>query len=137
MNRADNLERSREYDRQRANLPHRVEARKEYQQTEAHKQSHALANPRYRQKNKEKYAAHTAVANALKSGELSRSPCVICGDTKSEGHHEDYSLPLDVTWLCDTHHKARHRQLNASRRSGVAAITIEQFILEQQHPESA
>ncbi len=31
--------------------------------------------------------------------------CSDCGETKVEAHHEDYSKPLDVEWLCKKHHK--------------------------------
>lgn len=45
---------------------------------------------------------------AIKSGKLSRKPCEICGEPKSHAHHDDYSKPLDVVWLCLQHHKERH-----------------------------
>jgi hypothetical protein len=47
--------------------------------------------------------------NELK-GELIREPCLVCGDTKSHAHHEDYTKPLDVVWLCMTHHRFIHRK---------------------------
>jgi len=52
--------------------------------------------------------AHTIVLRAVRRGLISRKPCEECGDPKSEGHHEDYSKPLDVVWLCRTHHRRRH-----------------------------
>jgi hypothetical protein len=52
------------------------------------------------------------VAKALKKGILKRQPCVICGNEKTHGHHEDYNKPLDVVWLCSLHHRKRHRELN-------------------------
>jgi hypothetical protein len=39
-------------------------------------------------------------------GKVKRRPCEVCGATDGiEAHHEDYSKPLDVNWLCPTHHK--------------------------------
>jgi len=58
----------------------------------------------------EKYAAHKAVQNAIRRGEMSRLACEVCGSEKSHGHHEDYTKPLDVIWLCRTHHMERHRK---------------------------
>lgn len=44
---------------------------------------------------------------ALSSGELVRQPCEICGE-KADAHHDDYNKPLDVRWLCRSHHKQHH-----------------------------
>lgn len=66
----------------------------------------------YRAANSEKWAAHIAVSNAVKKGILVKTPCVCCGEQRVEGHHPDYSRPLDVVWLC----AACHRQLHASAR---------------------
>ena len=58
----------------------------------------------------EKTAARAAVNSMLKKGLLVRQPCQACGATKTvQAHHDDYSKPLDVMWLCTTHHAARHR----------------------------
>lgn len=52
--------------------------------------------------------AHLAVMRAVRKGVLVRLPCQVCGKTPTHGHHEDYSRPLDVIWLCHKHHKAIH-----------------------------
>jgi hypothetical protein len=62
----------------------------------------------YRERNPEKYAARKVYRNALKRGDLVQAPCEVCGNSKSHGHHDDYSRPLDVRWLCHTHHIAHH-----------------------------
>lgn len=64
----------------------------------------------YKGKNPLKSQAHSIVQWAIKKGRLTKMPCLICDDTQSEAHHEDYSLPLDVLWLCKKHHKERHRK---------------------------
>lgn len=46
----------------------------------------------------------------LRDKKIKRKPCVICGSPKSEGHHEDYDKPLKVIWLCNKHHRLRHRK---------------------------
>lgn len=62
----------------------------------------------FKQRHPEKRSAHLAVARALRAGTLKRLPCSICGNTKSESHHEDYSQPLEVIWFCRAHHAAHH-----------------------------
>ena len=63
---------------------------------------------RYNEKNKEKRAAHRKVQHALKNMILKKDPCLICGDLKSEAHHNDYNKPLEVIWFCRAHHAAHH-----------------------------
>lgn len=47
---------------------------------------------------------------AVMSGEITPEACSVCGSTdRIHGHHEDYSRPLDVIWLCPIHHSWRHR----------------------------
>ena len=58
--------------------------------------------------------AHAALRSGLKRGLLERRPCEVCGDEPADGHHDDYSRPLDVRWLCRKHHKALHRQARRS-----------------------
>lgn len=53
--------------------------------------------------------AHALVGKAIRRGELVRQPCEACGSTEVDAHHDDYSKPLDVRWLCRTHHKHHHR----------------------------
>lgn len=40
-------------------------------------------------------------------GLLQEKPCEVCGE-KAEKHHEDYSKPLQVRWLCRKHHEGYH-----------------------------
>lgn len=56
----------------------------------------------------EKYRARYMVHNAVRDGRLERKPCEVCGAINSEGHHEDYSKPLEVRWLCRVHHEELH-----------------------------
>lgn len=64
---------------------------------------------RWRKKHPKKYFCHLTVANAVRLGLLEKKPCEVCGDPKSEAHHDCYDRPLDVTWLCREHHKAHHK----------------------------
>lgn len=64
------------------------------------------------ERNPEKRRAHIAVGNAIRDGRLVRQPCEVagCGDI-AQAHHDDYSRPLDVRWLCASHHAAHHKSL--------------------------
>ncbi|KKL82730.1 hypothetical protein LCGC14_1981810 [marine sediment metagenome] len=46
----------------------------------------------------------------LRDKKIKRMPCIVCGSLKSEGHHFNYSKPLEVTWLCFKHHRQIHKQ---------------------------
>lgn len=56
--------------------------------------------------------ARRAVQSALEAGELIRPEhCEACGDpAQVEGHHPDYSQPLEVRWLCGNCHNAADRE---------------------------
>ena len=64
--------------------------------------------------------AHQAVQLAIKSGELRRQPCEVCGESRTDAHHDSYDKPLDVRFLCARHHRQRHAQLNAPRKPAKA-----------------
>lgn len=58
----------------------------------------------------EKISARRKMNNAITAGKLHLGPCEVCGSTiKIEGHHDDYSKPLEVRWLCHEHHVDEHR----------------------------
>lgn len=81
--------RVREYDRQRATLPHRIaQARR--------------ITTAWRKKHPERAAAHLKAGRAkLEKPAL----CEGCGlSRRLEKHHHDYSKPLLVVWLCKPCH---------------------------------
>ena len=41
-------------------------------------------------------------------GLLKKQPCEDCGSKDTQMHHDDYSKPLKVIWLCRGCHLARH-----------------------------
>jgi hypothetical protein len=57
-----------------------------------------------------KRPARIAVSNALRDGRLQRGPCEIGEDCEGpvQAHHDDYSKPLEVRWLCKKHHWQEH-----------------------------
>lgn len=51
-----------------------------------------------------------AYANVyLNRGKIERKPCEVCGG-RAQMHHEDYSKPLEVRWLCRHHHMQEHKR---------------------------
>jgi hypothetical protein len=68
-----------------------------------------LLKKRWLENNPQRAKVKDAVKYALKTGKLTRLPCFVCGELKSQGHHPDYSRPLDVVWLCKPHHDEVHR----------------------------
>ena len=74
---------------------------------------------RHREKYPEKSVAHNVLSNAIRDGKITRQPCIVCGDPKSDGHHEDYSKPLDVMWLCRKHHAEHHVQRRREQRLAI------------------
>lgn len=53
--------------------------------------------------------AHDAVDWAVHKGRLIRQPCEVCGaEDLIVAHHDDYSKPLEVRWLCRQHHADVH-----------------------------
>lgn len=110
-NRRENRVYYQEYDRKRANLPHRVEARKQYQCTENYRVSAAKGRKRYLERHPEIRKAHIIVGNFLRDGKLTKAEsCEGCGSSERlHAHHSDYSRPLDVVWLCHVCHVEWHR----------------------------
>ena len=60
---------------------------------------------RFRKENPEKHKAHYLAMSALRRGILKKQPCEKCLSKKVEMHHDDYSKPLEVRWLCQKHHR--------------------------------
>ncbi len=56
----------------------------------------------------DRHAARSTARAAIRKGVLTPQPCEACGEPKVEAHHDDYSRPLDVRWLCFEHHLAVH-----------------------------
>ena len=72
----------------------------------------AVAKASDRKKNEDNplaYKAHALVRTAIKSGKLTRMPCEVCGGESGAAHHDDYSKPLAIRWLCRLHHAEVHK----------------------------
>jgi hypothetical protein len=52
--------------------------------------------------------ARNVIENLIARGRLVRQPCEVCGAEPSQAHHDDYTNPKEVRWLCTTHHAEAH-----------------------------
>lgn len=88
--------------------------RRELMKRIAGKYDHSAAKDAWRKRNKDKAIAHGRLHYAIRTGKMEKGTCEDawmgeCTDL-IQAHHEDYSKPLDVTWLCSRHHGMRHRR---------------------------
>ena len=107
--RLSHIEKIRLYDRERGKTAKRKERVRQYHK--ANKTKVSAIKTRWIKNNPEKRAAHLAVQSALKKKLLTKQPCNVCGAPKVEAHHENYEQPLNVVWLCSTHHAEHHKNL--------------------------
>ena len=91
LHREANIEKVRKYDRNRPNKDQRAQS--------------ALAKQK---KYRHAHNAMCAVHRALRQGHISRQPCEQCGSMDVDAHHPDYDKPLEVMWLCRSHHRQWH-----------------------------
>ena len=105
-----NSEHYRKYERERFKTADRKAAVRRYQ---------AERRERHPEKNKARYA----LTNAVRDGRIDKpEKCSKCGTGgRVEGHHHDYSKPLDVRWLCFKHHREYHGQQVTERHSEAMA----------------
>jgi len=75
-----------------------------------------------------KTSIYAEIKKKITSGEIIKKPCEVCGNSKSQGHHEDYSKPFDLVWLCVRHHSDRHIHLRNAKTLGQDPMPIQFFI---------
>lgn len=61
---------------------------------------------RYPEKEKARYQ----LLKAVNRGEVVKLGCEVCRRIDTQAHHDDYSKPLKVRWLCPLHHTEIHRK---------------------------
>lgn len=81
---------------------------KRRQQTENRRKWQTEYTRKKRRANPEAYKARTALNNAVRDGRIQKKPCEVCGELKVQAHHDDYSRPLHVRWLCGKCHRSIH-----------------------------
>jgi hypothetical protein len=66
-----------------------------------------------------KRKAHTLIERQIRSGKLQRRACeatsITCSNAKTIAHHNNYRKPLEVIFLCRSHHARLHNALPMSK----------------------
>ena len=108
-----NIDHYKEYEKARAGLPHRVQAREEYQKTEDGKNALNRGRKAWAKRNPIKRMASIIVCNAVRDGKILKPvSCEACGNkpNRLHGHHDDYAYPFVVRWLCPACHNKWHKE---------------------------
>lgn len=77
---------------------------------EARKRSEAAKYQKRLRDSPEKLRARYTLRYAVRTGKIQRGKCLRCESMLTQGHHEDYSKPLEVIWVCVKHHAEMHRE---------------------------
>lgn len=117
-NRSKNVDYYREYDCWRYGTnPDRARRNSEYAKTDAGKAAIKKAISNYQSRNPEARAAHVILGNAVRRGDIEKPKhCPVCLEFKPSrqihAHHDDYSKPLQVRWMCAMCHAKEHGREN-------------------------
>lgn len=106
-------------DQEKVKASDRARYRRDHAKRRAANDAYTQANPEpvkvakaaWAARNPEKRKAQHAVSYAIRSGSLQQGPCESAGPECTDqihAHHDDYSKPLEVRWLCTWHHTAHH-----------------------------
>lgn len=129
--REENIEKIREYDRNRPNAKERGKKQRfKIKQDEQKYKKYKECKQIWASNNREKRNAENKITKALKKEKILRATaCENCGkmNCKIEGHHYDYSKPLDVIWLCTECHGKVHKKYNKLE------LNIEQIKIDREN----
>jgi hypothetical protein len=92
------------------------QSHKEWGSRPESKDSLLQARRRYDSRYPQRRAAYGLLNAAVRAGKITKPDRCGCGrQARVQGHHDDYSKPLDVVWLCGACHKARHQMKRLSK----------------------
>ena len=55
-----------------------------------------------------KERAHNQIRYLKRKGIIIKQPCEKCGKFPADAHHDNYTKPLEIRWLCPKHHREYH-----------------------------
>ncbi len=82
-----------------------------YHKTERGREAQKIGDKHNKEKFPEAIKARSIVGKLIRTGKIEKQPCEKCGNEKVHGHHDDYSKPEEVRWLCCRCHAAYHKEL--------------------------
>jgi len=94
----------------RTNKKHYVEYERIRTSQPERKKHVSLYQKKMTRLNPEKKECRRLTYKAIKNGRLTKLPCEVCGDSKSQAHHVTYDDPFNIRWLCFKHHRKLHGQ---------------------------
>lgn len=104
----------RDCDRAQNQRPERIEKMEQYRQAESTMERNRERSKQHYIDNPEANRARAMIAGLIRAGLIERFPCQVCGKEPTDGHHPDYSKPLEVIWLCRSHHWMIERIIKGS-----------------------
>jgi hypothetical protein len=79
---------------------------------ESHREILRKSNKSWKNKNPHKIEAERKISYAIRIGKIKKQNCTKCDSSKDlHAHHEDYTKPLEIIWLCRTCHFQRHKEM--------------------------
>lgn len=63
----------------------------------------------------------------IRRGLIVRQPCEVCQGQKAQAHHDDYSKPFNIRWLCQTRHTAVHLEMRLALKEREAMFHESHF----------
>lgn len=90
-----------------------IDRKRYYKNYELNREKRNQKSMRGDKKYPEKNKARRLLVYAVRMGRVLKLPCEVCGVLQTEGHHQDYTKPLEVNWVCKLHHHEKyHRKYN-------------------------
>ena len=62
-------------------------------------------------KNRFKHKIRLKTLALFRNGKIEKTPCIFCGEEKTEFHHTSYRSPEAVVCVCKKHHELVHSKL--------------------------
>ena len=78
-----------------------------------------------------KSSARGLVGYHKRAGDIKMLPCEVCRYGITQAHHTDYSKPLEVMWLCRTHHQKWHEENETPIGGGYYYLNFEEKVAQE------